>query len=79
MFSGFVTNYHREKLGPEFSLFVQGKGSVHVRVFDVARMNACPMYLAVKKERVAMQRITRASRNWARVDKENPTLVPMTA
>jgi hypothetical protein len=74
-----VANYHREKLGPEFSLFVRRKGSVHVRVFDVARVNARTMYLAVKKERAAMHRITTASRNWPSVDNEKPTLVPMTA
>jgi hypothetical protein len=37
------------------------------------------MYLAVKKERAAMHRITTASRNWPSVDNEKPTLVPMTA
>ena len=79
MLSGFVTNYHRQKLGPEFPLFVQGTGSVHVRVFDCTRVNACTMYLALKMQRAAIQRTTSASRNWARVDKEIPTLVPMIA
>jgi hypothetical protein len=37
------------------------------------------MYLAVKKERAAMQRITTASRRFAIVESENPTLLPINA
>jgi hypothetical protein len=36
-------------------------------------------YLAVRKEREATHRITRAMRSWDAAESENPTLLPITA
>jgi hypothetical protein len=78
-FSGFVPDHNGEKLGPELALFVWGKVSVHGCPFDAIRVTMERMDLIATKERETKHKMMIANRNWAKAERENPTLVPITA
>jgi len=77
--SRFASDHYGEKLGPELALFVWRKFFVHECLFAAMRVTRYRTDLVPAKQRETTHNTMSANRNWVNAERENPTLVPITA